>query len=210
MTKMKSLCIPASALALSLALLCISRDARALGPVDLEVGAKLGYGSNPSGYAPNPLGVEVGGRVGVAFFGFYGGSTAQYNLGGSTQSSIGQQTYHSYQYGVELGYGFKIPFVRLIIRPTVGIGNYVPVVGGYVATPDGGQLCGSPGVVCTIPSALYLEPGVTAFFTFGRLFVGGDVNLFILPAYPVVDSSGNQANTTDVGVTAHAQIGVRF
>jgi hypothetical protein len=185
--------------------LCISSDARALGPVDLEVGAKVGYGSNPTGFAPNPLGLEVGGRVGVSVFGLYGGLTALYNVGGTTQGTsaegtAGPQTFHSYQYGVELGYGFKVPFVRLWIRPLIGIGN-------YVYTPSGSGLCDTS---CGSNNYIYLEPGVTAFFTFGRLFLGADVNLFILPAVDTVDASGEPAKTTDVAVTAHAQIGVRF
>jgi hypothetical protein len=203
----KKLSIVLSTLALAVATLGVSRDARALGPIDLEVGARVGYGSNPSGFAPNPLGVAIGGRVGVSFFGLYGGLSGQYNLGGTTQGQSGEgatgpQTLRSYQYGVDLGYGFKVPFIRLVVRPLVSIGN-------YVYTPSGSGYC-SEGITCSSVNYLYLEPGVTAFFTFGRLFVGGDVNLFILPSVDTVDSSGEPAKTTDVALTAHAQIGVRF
>jgi hypothetical protein len=186
-----------------LAVLSTTTKASALGPVDIEVAAKVGFGTNPTGYAPNPLGFEAGGRAGISFFGFYGGVTGSYNLGGTTQGAgtmsgvVGPQTLRSYQLGVELGYGFKIPFIRLVIRPQVGIGN-------YTYTPSGSGQC-DPTAPCISSSFVYVEPGILAMFTFGHLIAGVDVNAFILPAV-----TADTGTVTDVAFTAHAQIGVRF
>src|SRR5271167_4825380 len=69
-----------------LATLAVERDAHALGPIDLEVGAKVGGATNPlSGNGvPNPLGVGLGGRAGIAFLGgIYLGGNIMYYLGSS-------------------------------------------------------------------------------------------------------------------------------
>ncbi len=70
---------------LGLSTLAVARDAHALGPVDLEVGAKVGYATSPvSGGGTNPLGFGVGGRAGLAFLGgIYVGGNIMYYLGGS-------------------------------------------------------------------------------------------------------------------------------
>jgi hypothetical protein len=195
---MKKLGLLLSAATVAVAILLASKDAHALGPVDLEIAAIGGFGSNPTGYAPNPMSLGVGGRAGVSFFGLYGGLKFLYYVGGSAPSvdsegSPTTQTWHSVQYGAELGYGFRLPLVHLVIRPQVGLGNWQASVN-----------C-DQDEQCNVPSAFYLEPGVLAEFTFGHLLVGADVNAFILPSVAADDG-----HTTDVAFTAHAQVGVRF
>jgi hypothetical protein len=131
---------------------------------------------------------------------YYLGGTSGLDGGGST-------TLHSLQYGVELGYGFKL--LRLLtIRPQIGIGNYTAFasVNGLAVGPTSGPtISGSSS-----QSTLYLEPGVTALASVGLLFAGVDLNLLVLPNLSTTDPSGNQGSTTDVAFTAHAQVGVRF
>jgi hypothetical protein len=62
-------------------------EAHALGPLSLEAGINAGYATSPdSADAINPLGVGLGGRVGVSILGFYGGVDGEYYLGGSTST----------------------------------------------------------------------------------------------------------------------------
>jgi hypothetical protein len=100
------LAIAASAAAL-VTLLAV-RPAHALGPIDLEIAAKAGYGSNN-------LDFGIGGRAGVSFFGLYGGV--------NVVDYLGQDSAHVLTYGGEVGYGIKIAFVT--IRPLVGFGDAV-------------------------------------------------------------------------------------
>jgi hypothetical protein len=176
----------------------ISRDAHALGPIDLEIGAKAGGGTNPFGQPPNPLGFGLGGRAGVAFFGIYAGVDAMYYFGGkSTLTPPGVQTGgesfsdHSAMYGFDLGYNFKIAL--LTIRPQLGIGNFTVT-------------SGVDGQGSSSHSNLYLEPGLTALVSLGLLYVGADANILVLPG--VEQPTGGTG--TNTAFTLHGQVGVRF
>ena len=168
-----------------------ARDARALGPIDLEVGAKAGVGTNPSSGPANPLGFGLGGRGGVSFFGFYGGLNLLYYFGGSTNVAGTDVSYHTLMYGLELGYNIKLAI--LTIRPQLGIGNAV-----FTAGPSGGP--------STDSSNLYLEPGVTGLVSLGTVFVGADANLLLLPSV----AQGDGSHSTQTAFTLHGQVGVRF
>jgi len=182
---------------LGLYTLAVARDAHALGPVDLEVGAKVGYATNPSSVsgATNPLGFGLGGRAGLAFLGgIYLGGNIMYYLGGSqslpTETATGAPSstsvsVNTLMYGGELGYGFKI-LDLLTIRPQVGIGN------ATFSESGGGQSQST--------SNWYLEPGVTGLIGLGLLYVGADVNALLFPGL---------ANT-NAAFSLHAQIGVKF
>jgi len=182
---------------LGLSTLAVARDAHALGPVDLEVGAKVGYATNPSSVsgATNPLGFGLGGRAGLAFLGgIYLGGNIMYYLGGSqslpTETATGAPSstsvsVNTLMYGGELGYGFKI-LDLLTIRPQVGIGN------ATFSESGGGQSQST--------SNWYLEPGVTGLIGLGLLYVGADVNALLFPGL---------ANT-NAAFSLHAQIGVKF
>jgi len=177
-------------------LLAFAGDAHALGPVDLEVGAKVGGATNPvsgSG-ATNPLGFGVGGRAGLAFLGgiyvggnimYYFGGSQNENLVGAAGNSSVSVSFNTLMYGGELGYGIKI-LDLLTIRPQVGLGN------ANITASAAGQ-SNSSGYV-------YVEPGVTALIGLGLLFVGADANVLLLPTL-----SGNQA-----AFSIHGQIGVQF
>src|SRR5207237_10223909 len=96
-------------------------DAHALGPVDLEIGAKVGAGTTPTGDKINPLGFGLGGRAGVGIFGIYAGVSAMYYFG-SSASDPNHRTGKAVLYGAEAGYTFKLAFLEL--RPQLGVGIY--------------------------------------------------------------------------------------
>lgn len=150
---MRRTSILVAAVAAGVLTLSSSREAHALGPVDLEIAAKAGYATNPSSGSTNPLGVGLGGRAGVSFFGFYGGVGIIDYLGANSE--------HALMYGFEAGYNWKIAI--LTIRPQVGVGNATFTAGSYNA------------------SNLYIEPGLTGLVSLGMLFVGADANLLVLP-----------------------------
>ncbi|HEY3817197.1 MAG TPA: hypothetical protein VGL81_08505 [Polyangiaceae bacterium] len=176
----------AGALAAVLAVLT-PKDAHALGPIDLEVAAQAGGGTNPTSEPINPLGVGLGGRAGVALFGFYGGVNVIDYLGGSQTVGTVKDSAHALLYGVDLGYNLKVSI--LTIRPLLGLGNF--------------ELSTSPGGAN--PSYFYLQPGLTALVSLGLVFVGADANLLVLPS--VSTPTGNQVETA---FTLHGQIGLRF
>jgi hypothetical protein len=179
-----------AAAALGAALACIPRDASALGPVDIELAAKAGGGTNPlggSGQPPNPLGFGLGARGGVSIVGIYVGANVLYYLGSSETVLGSNLSVHSLLYGGELGYDIKVAI--LTIRPQVGVGNYTLSATGL-----------------SDQNNLYVEPGVTGLVSLGTLFVGADANALILPNMKQLDGS----SSTSAGFTLHGQVGVKF
>ena len=196
-----------------------THDARALDGLDLEMGAKVGFGSNPFGVTPNPLGLGLGARAGLSYRGLYAGLSFVYWLGGSaansseggvytgsgTKGASGSTTIHTYQAGVELGYGFRFLRGLLTLRPQVGLGD-----AWFSVSATGLQV--GPGTVqagSTVADNFYVEPGVMLLISFGTVYLGADVNLLILPGVGE-DEGGNPTSTTEVGFTTHAQVGVKF
>jgi hypothetical protein len=175
------------------AVVSFANDASALGPLDLEVGAKVGVGTTPSNIPsgfPNPLGFGLGARAGVSILGLYGGGSIVYYLGG-TDSGVSA---HTLMYGFEGGYGIKLIDI-LTLRAQVGVGSY-----DVTAGPSGG---GS-----TDTKNLYIEPGITGMVSLPFLgwFVGADANVLALTGQK--DENGN--STTDIGFTLHGQVGYTF
>jgi hypothetical protein len=198
---MKSVSIFVAALAFGAGTFAMTRDAHALGPVGVEVGAKVGVASNPSS-APansivtpsNPLGFGIGARGGVDIMGFYGGVSLMYYLGSSqnieedgVSASVSQ---HTLMYGLELGYGVTLLDI-LTIRPQIGLGNATFSGSGNGISINGGD---------TSTSNLYLEPGVTGLIGLGLWYVGADVNVLFFPG---LDNS-------KASVSIHGQVGVKF
>src|SRR5580658_8612948 len=127
-----------------------ARPAHALGPIDLEIAAKAGYGSNDFGFG-------FGGRAGISFFGFYGGLSAVDYLG----KSVDDVTTHTLLLGGELGFGIKIS--RLTIRPLLGLGEGIISESGSSST-----------------GSFYLEPGGLIQLNFGLIIFGVDAGCLIL------------------------------
>lgn len=196
------LLLPASACA-ALAF-CVCRDAHALGPVGVEVGAIAGAGTVPSNTpsgSPSILGFGLGGRGGVVLSGFYGGVEGLYYFGSSENGYSG----HSEMYGVDLGYGFKLPFIT--IRPLVGIGNFTQHVSGSSTIESLSP--GTPGQTVSVEdnrSTLYVQPGITALVSLGTLYVGADANVLLLTS--LTESDGGSG--LGAAVTIHGQVGLRF
>ena len=192
---MKNPALVVSAGLLSLAVVAsFSGNAFALGPLDLEIGAKAGVGTTPSNFpngATNPLGFGLGDRAGVSIMGLYGGGQIIYYLGGSENSV----SVHTLMYGVEAGYGTKLIDI-LTLRAQVGLGSY--------------DINASGGGFSHDQSNLYVEPGITAMITLPIVgwFVGADANVLLLTGMP--DQNGNGSGTLDTAFTLHGQVGYTF
>jgi hypothetical protein len=191
-----------------------AEDARALEGLDIEAGAKVGFGSNPFSVTPNPLGLGLGARAGVSYRGLYGGVCFGYWFGGSATNSSaggvipatpGSTTIHTYQVGAELGYGFQFLRGMLTLRPQVGLGDALFDVNATGLQVGGGTVQSGS----TVAANFYLEPGVTFLVFLGRVYFGADVNVLILPAVGE-DEGGNSTSTTEAAFTAHAQVGFKF
>ena len=175
---------------LTIATLGFPTKADALGPVDIEVGARAGLATSPLG----PLGFGIGGRGGVSILGLYAGidvldylgATAECESCSSPPGQIVKQSRSALLYGFEAGYNLKVSLVT--IRPQLGLGN-------ARLSNAAGNPPPSPG---EISNHFYLEPGVVGLVSLGTLFVGADVNALILP------TGGGSA------LTVHGQIGVTF
>jgi hypothetical protein len=188
--------------ALGAGTLSTARAAHALGPIDLEAGAKLGMGTAPSNWNVNPLGLGLGARGGVSFMGIYGGLNIVYYFGSSQSQSLGGSSLsvseHSLLYGIEAGYGMKLSIVTL--RAQLGVGS------AKVTVSNSEQIAGFSGGGGGSQSSLYLEPGVTAMVSLGTWFVGADINALVLTG---LKDTSNQSST-DTALTWHGQVGATF
>ena len=187
--------------------LLVTRDASALGPFEVEVAAKVGGGTNPvnlpssaQGGPPqvNALGFGLGTRAGASFYGFYGGISFMYYLGGrqapyGTDSNIllRRESFNSLMYGVEAGYDFSVSL--LTVRPQFGVGNFT-------------LTASSPGTTSSSSNNIYLGVGIVALLSLGRWLVGTDAGTFLLPGWSDSHPGGNSKEA----LTAHGQVGVRF
>jgi hypothetical protein len=189
-----------------LSTLSIAQSASALGPVDVEIAAKVGGGTNPvnvpSGrFGPaqvNALGFGLGARAGASFSGFYGGLSFMYYLGEQqrpyptdTNILIHLESLSSVMYGVEAGYNFSVSL--LTIRPELGVGNYT-------------LTASSPGTTSYTSSNLYLEAGVVGLLSFGRWLVGADAGTFLLPGW----SDSHPGGSSSLAFTANGEVGIKF
>jgi len=210
----------AAALALSL-----SRDARALGPVDVEVAVITGGGTTPTGNgsaplmagdpagAPNPIGFGLGGRAGIVFHGIYAGVAGIYYAGASSGSPY-YLSVNSDLLGVDVGYGFTLSAVT--IRPLLGIGDFTERV-NELPEPGGGGPAGSGGVGVLLPSSqsvsydtLYIQPGITGLVSLDpHWYVGADANGLFLTSLPET-FGGSASNGRYSALTFHVQVGARF
>ena len=189
---MKKVVLLLSAAAVGLALASVASPAHALGPIGVELGAKLGGGSNLGGASTSPLYFPaVGGRGGITYHGFYGGVSMIAYAGQSVAvaSRAGGTSAHSLLYGVEGGYGVTF-LEHITLRAQVGLGN------------------AEIGYGDTSSSYFYLEPGVLVMARLAVVFVGVDLNMLIVPAGPAYHGTGEHG--FDTAVTSHLQLGVMF
>jgi hypothetical protein len=182
-----------------------ARDAHALGPVDVEVAARVGSATAPSSAYTNPFGLGLGARAGVSVLGFYGGLSVIDYLGTSTTVSVAganaNASQHALLYGLEAGFGLKVAI--LTIRPQLGLGR-IGITSSTDATIGGLNLSGGQ-----TNGYVYLEPGVVALISLGTVFLGADVNALVVPGVdPVV--TGQTDSKTWTSLTIHGQLGVQF
>lgn len=174
------------------------RDAKALGPIDLEAGLKIGAGTKPN-YEPNPFGFGIGGRAGVSLFNLWLGASAMHYFGGSDTLSTGKVEVNTNLLGGEIGYTIgAIPFLQ--IRPQIGLGD--------------AWFNQSLGSIDKSNSNFYLEPGLTVLIPFGLVFVGADANALIVPGVDTSALAGGAGTSDDkktlTSFTIHGQIGIRI
>lgn len=184
--------LASSALIAGASFLALAPEAHALGPVDVEIGGRLGVGTKPDSRTASPFGIGLGARGGVSIFHVYGGLSAIHYFGSSTELPTAGGTvnsqYSSTLLGVELGYSITI-VPKLLLRPQLGLGNAALSFGNNASHDH-----------------LYLEPGVTALLLLGNLYLGADANLLAVTGVP----TGDDQTKTYAALTAHVQIGLRF
>lgn len=183
---------PIVASVLVAALLGAATEARA-SDVGVEVGGRIGGGTDPHVGIVNPLGLGLGVRGGAIYRKIYAGGALTYYLGDHGTDGSSRSASTALQAGFEAGYGFT--FSVFTLRPQVGLGNISFRHTVETATPQ----TGAQENVDT-HGHFYLEPGLVAHAAFGFGYTGADVNALVLP--------GNR--TTAAAFTAHWQFGVRF
>jgi hypothetical protein len=214
---MKKIPLFVAAAASIVGVLSVSRPAHALGPLDLEVGANVGAGTNPFAYAPNPLGFGLGGRAGVSFLGIYAGVNVMYYFGGTVNGLAGDpqgfDSVHSITAGAELGYGFRLFRRRLTIRPLLGIGNIT------FSESETSSIAGISQSSSGTENNLYFQPGVAVLAYLGPVYAGFDMNALIITGVSTSTTStaacgattnSASGSSTNAAFTAHGQVGVRF
>jgi hypothetical protein len=176
---------------LTVAILAFPAKADALGPVDIEIGARAGGVAGPVA----PLGFGIGGRGGVSISGLYAGIDVIDYLGATAPCGgckgpgvvgapgVINESQSALLYGFEAGYNLKVSLVT--IRPQLGLGDV---------------LLSRAGVDAGVSSNVYFEPGVVGLVSLGVFFVGADVGALFLPTAP-----GSR-----LWLTVHGQIGVTF
>jgi hypothetical protein len=188
-----------SASFLCIASVFVAREARALGPLDLEVAAKAGFGTAPGSLSLNPLKLGLGARAGVTLLGLYGGLSIIDYFGES--SSDGTVSDHALMYGVEAGYGSKLLDV-LTLRAQLGVGNFAEMVD----VKTGSTVPGAAFAASATNNSLYLEPALLGMITVGSFLIGADAGVLVLPSRAV----GDGKTELDAAFTLHAQVGVKF
>jgi hypothetical protein len=184
-----------------------STEAHALGPLDVELGARLGYATNPDSNISNPLGTGIGLRGGVELFHrLYLGVNGQYYFGSSVDTPLsgpgtnGTVTTHTTLLGFEAGYSIHVKF--LTIRPQLGIGDAsLTTLGNYQPT----AITTTPLDNYTVTNTrLYLEPGIVALVNIGIVYAGADANILVITDANTQD--GNAYSSFAFGL----QAGLRF
>lgn len=184
----RSPAIAVCAVAAMLATQSFSREARAIGPLEIEAAAIWGGGFPASDRADSPIGQGLGARAGVLFptVGAYGGLSFVDYYGGYGDSR-GLQV-HGLTYGIEGGYGLRL-FGLLTVRGVIGFGNYAEIV----------ERSSSAGTSSETHNSPYLLPSALAMLALGPVLVGADAGLLIA-------SFGRQYSTA-TSATLHAQLG---
>lgn len=203
---MKHLSVLAAVAVATLALTA-SKDASA-GPIELELGAKAGVGSNPSSSSLNPLGFGIGARGGVSIIGIYGGLNLMYYTGGSSDTNVVvgnvHTSAHSLMYGIEGGFNFRLLDDLLTLRPQLGLGNF------NVSYDASGNAVGVTVSGNESKSYLYLEPSALAYLSFGNLFVGADIGFLVIPSVDERTGPTTTESKTWTSLTIHGQVGLKF
>jgi hypothetical protein len=171
-----------------------TRPAAALGPIDLEAGARVGYGSSPYKDSDfNVMNVGIGARAGLSIFNIYAGASVMYYFGSShdnevvkTPTGLGTAKVSgtSFMYGIEGGYNFSLLF--LTIRPQIGVGNFQTHLSWNGGSANAHNI--------------YIEPRATALIGISFVYFGADIGVLLTPGL----------SDSKAAVLANGQLGVKF
>jgi hypothetical protein len=186
-------------------LVSVARDASAVGPVDVEIGAKGSFGTSPASSPPNPLAFGLGARAGASMLGFYAGADVTYYFGSGVALVSGYKVSDwTLKAGGDVGYGFKIATV--IVRPRLGVGDLIVTSNPTRTAPPCECNIVSPVLRRSTQNDLYIEGGLTALVPMGRFFVAADGDFLVVPN-PI---AGSCCDDVETAFTFDAQAGIRF
>ncbi len=184
-----------------------STEAHALGPLEVELGARLGYATNPDSNISNPLGTDIGLRGGIELFHkLYLGANMQYYFGSSVNTPLSgpgtdvSVSTHAFLLGFEAGYSIHVSL--LTIRPQIGIGDAALTTLGTI-NPEPNTTTAINNYTQT-NTRLYLEPGVVALLNIGLVYVGADANIL------VITGANPQDSNAYTSFAFGGQAGIRF
>jgi hypothetical protein len=180
------------------------------GGYDVELGARTGYATAPIRGGDNPFGIGFGGRIGLAFGGFYAGVSIVDYLGGKDVDL----TDAALLYGLEAGYGWRwrvLSRSALTLRFQLGAGNAAIAHTDPsqrkvdVVTSASGSSRSSSSDTTTVNN-VYFEPGATLMFASGNNFAALGTSMLLIPGI----SYGEPGSTTWISYVVTAQLGFRL
>jgi len=175
--------------------------------LDVELGEGVSYVTPPIRGGANPFGVGFGGRAGLVYAGFYVGITVLDYLGGSDVDV----TYQAIFYGLEVGYGWKVPVFQgaaLTLRPLLGIGDAAvsytdPKLAADVVTSASGSSSSSDTFTV---NNVYVEPALMLMISSGHHFAAVRGSALAIPGIQY----GGADPTTWLSYGARLELGFVF
>jgi len=175
--------------------------------LDVELGAVVSYVTPPIRGGTNPFGVGFGVTAGLVYSGFYFGVTVLDDLGGSDVDV----TYQALFYGLEIGYGWKVPAFQgaaLTLRPVLGLGDAAvsytdPSLAADVVTSASGSSSSSDTITV---NNVYVEPALMLMLSSGHHFAAVRGSALVIPGIQY----GGADPTTWLSYGARLELGFVF
>lgn len=173
-----------------------------------ELAGEVAYATPPIRRGTNPFGAGFGVRAGLDISGFYVGVSIVDFLGGK-DVDVG---YRAMLYGVELGYGWKVPIAPrafFLVRPRVGLGDAAvyytdPSLAVDVVTSASGGASSSSDTLTV--HDVFLQPGLTLELSGGAFLVALEASVLVLPGI----AYGGADPTTWISYSGQLEAGFRF
>ena len=176
--------------------------------LDVELAGEVAYMTAPIRGGATPFGAGFGGRIGLDFSGFYVGVSVLDFLGGKDVDV----SYRSLLYGLELGYGFRMPAFGgtvWVLRPRVGVGDAAvyytdPSLKADVVTSASGSSSAASDTLTG--NNVFVQPGGTLELASRSYFVAVDGSMLVLPGI----AYGGADSTTWISYGLELQLGFRL